>query len=211
MTQTDPQNVPITERKANPQKQLPRNCPPRVSRLNTIGRVRQELLVFGTGPLPAPRDFAVELLTEPVFLTRPEPGTIRITINRNRVSEALYTTAAKRELCWELLGTPERVAGARQLDRDVHEFLLGRSHEPSMTAHLDTLPLRWASGGGCEKPDGQGTVHPERQQAIVHPCRPALSSAFACQLYGERTASCQSPQLYRTVTIGLNKKRTIPP
>jgi hypothetical protein len=105
-------------------------------------------------PAPAERrksqptdEFAIELLSEPVILTRTEAGSVRVAISRDDARGHIYTTKAKRDLCQATLSTPERLAAAQRLDREIHQFLLGRSKRSSLIVHLDNLPLRWASGG----------------------------------------------------------------
>jgi hypothetical protein len=92
-------------------------------------------------------EFAVELLTRPLHLSRTPHGGICLAVDRDDVVDALYTTQAKARLCEEIFNTEERLAEAQRLETEIHRFLLGRSEAPSLTLHLDNLPLRWASGG----------------------------------------------------------------
>jgi hypothetical protein len=92
------------------------------------------------------QEFALEVLTEPVLLRRDRRG-VTLSVNRNRVRQALYSTEGKRELCRQALDSDEKLADARRLDDEIHRFLLGRSAATELVLPLDDRPLRWASGG----------------------------------------------------------------
>lgn len=112
-----------------------------------MARLLNSLGVPRANTPPAGDEFSVELLTEPVVLTRTDAGTLQVRICRDAIRGHLHTTQAKRDLCAATFATPERLAAAHRLDSEIHRFILGITKEPSLVVHLDDLPLRWASGG----------------------------------------------------------------
>ena len=89
--------------------------------------------------------FAVELLSKPVIIKKDEHGYINVIINRNGVKDAIISTEAKRKICETYVEGNE--SKLLELDRNVHNFLIGRSEIDSIEIPLDEFPLRWASGG----------------------------------------------------------------
>lgn len=112
----------------------------------SAGIAPRALVFEGDGLLPG-QVFAVELLTQPILLSRNRHGRTILAVNRDDVSDALYTTEAKWNLCRETFNTPERIEKAKQMDREIHRFLLGCSDDNPLLVRLDGMPLRWASGG----------------------------------------------------------------
>jgi len=110
------------------------------------GIAPRERVLEGPDRIPG-QVFAVELLTEPILLTRTRTGRTSVAIHRDGVTQGLYTTEAKRDLCREVFDTPRKIAETHALDLEIHRFLLGESERTSLILRLDELPLRWASGG----------------------------------------------------------------
>lgn len=117
-----------------------------VAALPRTGIATRERVLEGHGLLPG-QVFAVELLTQPILITRTRNGRTRVAVNRDGVSEGLYTTEAKRELCRRVFDTPRKIEQAHARDAEIHRFLLGASGESSLMIRLEDHPLRWASGG----------------------------------------------------------------
>lgn len=91
------------------------------------------------------RVFAIELLTEPQqFLYKDRQKIVRL--DRRHTSDAIYTGPARRELRDLCLDTHEIGQWAQRVDREIHDFFLGK-HECDLELPLDKCPLRWASGG----------------------------------------------------------------
>jgi hypothetical protein len=91
--------------------------------------------------------FAIELLTQPILLTRDRRGRTTVAIDRDGVTQGLYTTEAKRDLCRRVFDTPQKIEQAHLRDAEIHRFLLGESKSDSLILRLEDMPLRWASGG----------------------------------------------------------------
>ncbi len=91
--------------------------------------------------------FAIELLQRPIVIVRRPPGRYLIIIDRRGVRHAVITTEAKSRICRQYV--KGREDELRTFDDTLHQFLLGKSNDESMTIDLPALglPLRWASGG----------------------------------------------------------------
>ena len=68
-----------------------------------------------------------------------------ITVDRSGTDEALYTTEGRRRLCESKLRGKRAIA--EDLDRRVHEFMLGQDGPEVLPIPMNDFPLRWASGG----------------------------------------------------------------
>lgn len=105
--------------------------------------------------------FRAELLTKPIHLVRKSDGQIEITIDRNDVKHAVYTTEGKSCLCDQVLKSSDVLKHAKKMDKKLHDFLTGRIKERELILHLDDLPLRWSSGGVLpvvQRPDSTGQM-----------------------------------------------------
>jgi hypothetical protein len=101
---------------------------------------------FGRAELPD-RVFAIELLMQPVLLTRLPDDRVSMTVIRDGVTHAVISTEGKKSLCERFLDSAERVRRAHETDVATHHFLCGTDRRPSLGLGLDEWPLRWASGG----------------------------------------------------------------
>jgi hypothetical protein len=110
------------------------------------GIASREAVFESKDPIPG-QVFAIELLTQPILLTKDRHGHLTVGINRDCVEQSLYTNEAKRDLCRRVFDTAEKIEKAHVLDAEIHRFLLGESERPSFILRLDEMPLRWASGG----------------------------------------------------------------
>ena len=100
--------------------------------------------------------FAAEILKRPVLLNRNADG-IQVTIDRNDVTDAVYTTAGKDGLCRSVLTGP-RLEEATRLDHEIHRFMMGASETSTLEISMERFPLRWASGGVLPVVRWQGTT-----------------------------------------------------
>lgn len=110
------------------------------------GIASREAVFEGKEPIPG-QVFAIELLTQPVLLTKDRHGHVTVAINRDFVEQGLYTTEAKRDLCRRVFDTADKIAEAHHRDAEIHRFLLGEVERDALILRLDQMPLRWASGG----------------------------------------------------------------
>ncbi len=100
--------------------------------------------------------FAAEILKRPVLLSRNADG-IHVSIDRNDVSDAVYTTAGKNLLCRSVLTGP-RLDEATRLDHEIHRFMMGGSETSTLEISTERFPLRWASGGVLPVVQWQGVT-----------------------------------------------------
>jgi TIR domain len=102
--------------------------------------------VFSKEPLPG-KTFAAQLLTQPLIFEK-NAGKITVTLNTEDVTHAVYTTPAKRRLCEVCLSTAQMFESALEIDRHIHAFFTTDAPDhPPLVVKIDSLPLRWASGG----------------------------------------------------------------
>lgn len=92
--------------------------------------------------------FAIELLNNKINIHKNRTtGRFTVIIDRSDVKHAVISSAAKTEIC--RCYVEEKRDRLIQLDRDIHDFLLGNIDQELFVIDLPDLgiPLRWASGG----------------------------------------------------------------
>lgn len=101
--------------------------------------------VFAVKKLPG-QVFSIELLAQPLVLYV-RGGKKIVEIDRRNVSNALYTNSAKAKLCEVCFKDSAMKSWANEVEKEVHDFFLGKSPYEKIKISLDKLPFRWASGG----------------------------------------------------------------
>ncbi|MBU1172093.1 MAG: metallophosphoesterase [Proteobacteria bacterium] len=121
----------------NPRTISYNNKPPIRGGVVPINRLRNNTKIDG-------EVFAAELLTQNIVFEKPKDDQINITINRDKVSEAVISTKGKKLLSqtYVLPNMPELMA----IDNGIQRYLT-RNNLHQGPISLENHPLRWASGG----------------------------------------------------------------
>ena len=89
--------------------------------------------------------FASELLTQSIEIIKDKWDNIKVVIDRNKVENIVISNKAKNEICETYVKPKE--GDLKQYDKEIYDFLVGKTRESKKEIILNDFPLRWASGG----------------------------------------------------------------